>query len=50
MLKNINATSLIYKKTIVKLMIHKNKKFNQIDIMKILKVKMKSKSKKSLLK
>ncbi len=31
-------------------MIHKNKKFNQIDIMKILKVKMKSKSKKSLLK
>lgn len=27
-------------------MIHKNKKFNQIDIMKILKVKMKSKSKK----
>ena len=26
-------------------MIHKNKKFNQIDIMKILKVKMKSKSK-----
>lgn len=31
-------------------MIHKNEKFNQIDIMKILKVKMKSKSKKSLLK
>lgn len=31
-------------------MIHENKKFNQIDIMKILKVKMKSKSKKSLLK
>lgn len=31
-------------------MIHKNKKFNQIDMMKILKVKMKSKSKKSLLK
>ena len=31
-------------------MIHKNKKFNKIDIMKILKVKMKSKSKKSLLK
>lgn len=31
-------------------MLHKNKKFNQIDIMKILKVKMKSKSKKSLLK
>lgn len=31
-------------------MIHKNKKFNQIDIMKILKVTMKSKSKKSLLK
>lgn len=31
-------------------MIHKNKKFNQIEIMKILKVKMKSKSKKSLLK
>ena len=31
-------------------MIHKNKKFNQIDIMKILKFKMKSKSKKSLLK
>jgi hypothetical protein len=31
-------------------MIHKNEKFNQIDLMKILKVKMKSKSKKSLLK
>lgn len=31
-------------------MIHKNKKFNQIDLMKILKVKMKNKSKKSLLK
>lgn len=31
-------------------MIHKNKKFNQIDMMKILKVTMKSKSKKSLLK
>jgi len=31
-------------------MIHKNGKFNQIDLMKILKVKMKSKSKKSLLK
>lgn len=31
-------------------MIHKNEKFNQIDIMKILKVTMKSKSKKSLLK
>ena len=30
-------------------MIHKNEKFNQIDLMKILKVKMKSKSKKSLL-
>lgn len=27
-------------------MIHKNEKFNQIDLMKILKVKMKSKSKK----
>ena len=31
-------------------MINKNEKFNQIDLMKILKVKMKSKSKKSLLK
>ena len=31
-------------------MIHKNEKFNQKDLMKILKVKMKSKSKKSLLK
>lgn len=31
-------------------MIHKNEKFNQIDLMKISKVKMKSKSKKSLLK
>lgn len=31
-------------------MIHKNEKFNQIDLMKILKVKMKSKNKKSLLK
>lgn len=31
-------------------MIHKNEKFNQIGLMKILKVKMKSKSKKSLLK
>ena len=31
-------------------MIHKNEKFNQIDLMKILKVKMKSKSKKSFLK
>ena len=31
-------------------MIHKNEKFNQIDLMKILKVKMKRKSKKSLLK
>lgn len=31
-------------------MIHKNEKFNQIDLMKILKVKMKNKSKKSLLK
>ena len=31
-------------------MIHKNEKFNQIDLMKILKVKMKSKGKKSLLK
>lgn len=31
-------------------MIHENEKFNQIDLMKILKVKMKSKSKKSLLK
>lgn len=31
-------------------MIHKNEKFNQIDLIKILKVKMKSKSKKSLLK
>ena len=31
-------------------MIHKNEKSNQIDLMKILKVKMKSKSKKSLLK
>lgn len=30
-------------------MIHKNEKFNQLDLMKILKVKMKSKSKKSLL-